>query len=66
MHPLLESIQIQNLETATEMKDAIEQRGLLVKYDSEYNKLVVKYFVSIHNNSVRGCAKVQERRHGCA
>jgi hypothetical protein len=43
MHPLLESIQIQNLESATEMKDAIEQRGLLVKYDNDFAKLVVKY-----------------------
>lgn len=43
MHPLLESIQINQRETATEMKDAIEERGLLVKYDDDYNKLIVKY-----------------------
>jgi hypothetical protein len=43
MHPLLETIHIDKLQSATEMKDAIEQQGLLVKYDSDVEKLIVKY-----------------------
>ena len=44
MHPLLEAIRIQELgESVDAIKLAIQEQGLVVKYDEPYKRLIVKY-----------------------